>query len=139
MQIKSLDHLHIYAADPERSAQFYLEHFAARVIEENKNNNGDTRIFLSLGGQVLVLGDFPKEMAPKDLPPMGDGAYTVGHGISHFGLRVADVEAALDELRDTDVTILSQPVTEEGGLTYAYIAAPDGVVIELTQYGRDAK
>ena len=63
-----------------------------------------------------------------------DGAYAVGHGISHFGLRVASVEAALEELREAHVEILSLPVTEESGLTYAYISAPDGVVIELTQY-----
>ncbi len=141
MQIRSLDHLHIYAANPEQSAQFYLEHFAARIIEENKNknNNGDSRIFLSLGGQVVVLGDFPQGLAPKELPALGDGAYATGHGISHFGLRVTDVAAALEELREAGVDILSQPVTEASGLTYAYVAAPDGVVIELTQYGRDAK
>jgi catechol 2,3-dioxygenase-like lactoylglutathione lyase family enzyme len=138
MQIKSLDHLHIYAANAELSAQFYIAHFDATFMVENKNNNGDTRIFLSLGGQVLVLGDFPKGLGPKALPAAGDGAYAVGHGISHFGLRVGDVEAALEELRQADVDILSLPVTEESGLTYAYISAPDGVVIELTQYGADA-
>jgi len=138
MQIKSLDHLHIYAAQPELSAAFYIEHFEATLIAENKNNNGDKRIFLSLGGQVLVLGDFPKGLEPKRLPACGDGAYAVGHGVSHFGLRVTDVAAALEELRETSVDILSLPVTENSGLTYAYIAAPDGVVIELTQYGTDA-
>ena len=100
-----------------------------------KNNNGDTRIFLSLGGQVLVIGDFPAGLGPKELPDIGDGAYAVGHGISHFGLRVENVTTALAELSEQSVTILSQPVTEESGLTYAYLLAPDGVVIELTQYG----
>ena len=41
---------------------------------------------------------------------------------------------ALAELSDSNVRILSQPVREQSGLTYAYIAAPDGVVVELTQY-----
>ena len=51
-----------------------------------------------------------------------------------IGLRVGDVALALEELSEAHVRILSQPVREESGPTYAYVAAPDGVVIELTQY-----
>jgi lactoylglutathione lyase len=54
--------------------------------------------------------------------------------VAHFGLRVANVDAAIAELSASGVPILSRPVQERSGLTYAYIAAPDGVVVELTQY-----
>jgi catechol 2,3-dioxygenase-like lactoylglutathione lyase family enzyme len=47
---------------------------------------------------------------------------------------VADVRTALEELSSSGVRVLSQPVEEPSGLTYAYLAAPDGVVVELTQY-----
>ena len=134
MKIQSLDHIHIYAAAPAESAQFYVRHFEATPISDDTNVNGDTRIFLELGGQVLVLGSFPSGLVPKPTPEPGDGAYRHGFGVAHFGLRVADVELALTELSDSDVPVLSQPVREESGLTYAYIAAPDGVVVELTQY-----
>ena len=134
MEIKSLDHIHIYAAAPEESARFYEEHFQAKPIVRNKNKNGDTRIFLALGGQVLVLGSFPAGMLPLSPPVAGDGAYPHGFGVAHFGLRVESVEAALKELSVSGVVALSELVVEESGLSYAYIAAPDGVVIELTQY-----
>lgn len=134
MQVKSLDHIHIYAADPESSARFYMEHFDAKPIVRNTNVNGDSRIFLALGGQVLVLGSFPSGLRPAPPPEPGDGAYRHGFGVAHFGLRVANVETALSELSDSDVPVLSPPVREPSGLTYAYIAAPDGVVLELTQY-----
>ena len=134
MQVKSLDHIHIYAADPESSARFYTVHFDAKPIDRNTNVNGDTRIFLALGGQVLVLGSFPSGIAPTTPPEAGDGAYRHGFGVAHFGLRVANVETALAELADSNVPVLSQPIREKSGLTYAYIAAPDGVVVELTQY-----
>jgi len=134
MQVKSLDHIHIYAADPEGSARFYTHHFEAKPILSNTNANGDTRIFLALGGQVLVLGSFPGGLAPTPPPEAGDGAYRHGFGVAHFGLRVADVDAAIAELSASGVRVLSQPVRETSGLTYAYIAAPDGVVVELTQY-----
>jgi catechol 2,3-dioxygenase-like lactoylglutathione lyase family enzyme len=57
--------------------------------------------------------------------------------VSHIGLRVADVRAALRELSAAGVRVLSEPVSEPTGLTFAYVAAPDGVVLELTQYASD--
>lgn len=134
MQVKSLDHIHIYSATPESSADFYVRHFEAKEIVRNKNSHGDERIFLALGGQVLVLGDFPKGQLASAPPAAGDGAYRHGFGVAHFGLRVESVELGLEELAETDVRVLGEMVREDSGLTYAYIAAPDGVVIELTQY-----
>lgn len=134
MQVESLDHIHIYAADPEGSALFYTRHFEAKQVLRNTNIHGDTRIFLALGGQILVLGSFPRGIAPANPPAVGDGAYAHGFGVAHLGLRVADAEAAVQELSADGVAVLSQPVLEPSGLTYAYVAAPDGVVLELTQY-----
>ena len=51
-------------------------------------------------------------------------------------MRVSDVAVAARELAADGVRILTQPTTEDSGLRYAYVAAPDGVVVELTQYGR---
>ena len=134
MQVESLDHIHIYAADPEESARFYQHHFEAKLVLRNTNANGDARIFLSLGGQILVIGSFPSGLTPAAPPEAGDGAYSHGFGVAHFGLRVANVRAAITELSASGVRVLSQPVREPSGLTYAYVAAPDGVVVELTQY-----
>ena len=134
MQVVSLDHIHIYAAEPEESAQFYERHFEAKPVDRNTNANGDIRIFLALGGQILVLGSFPSGMTQAPLPEAGDGAYGHGFGVAHFGLRVANVRAAIEELSASGVRLLSQALREPSGLTYAYVAAPDGVVVELTQY-----
>jgi len=134
MQVKSLDHIHIYSAEPEESARFYTQHFQAQPINRDTNVNGDTRIFLALGGQVLVVGSFPRGHVPAPPPEAGDGAYRHGFGVAHFGLCVGDVDEAISELSASGVRVLSRPVRESSGLTYAYVAAPDGVVIELTQY-----
>jgi lactoylglutathione lyase len=134
LKVESLDHIHIYAAEPEESARFYQDHFEAKPVLRNTNANGDTRIFLALCGQILVVGSFPTGLAPGPPPEAGDGAYSHGFGVAHFGLRVVDVAAAIAELSASGVRVLSQPVREPSGLTYAYIAAPDGVVVELTQY-----
>jgi lactoylglutathione lyase len=134
MKIESLDHIHIYAADPEESARFYQLHFEAKPVHRNTNTNGDLRIFLALGGQILVLGSFPVGLTPATPPEAGDGAFSHGFGVAHFGLRVTDVDAAFAELSASGVRTLSRPIREPSGLSYAYVAAPDGVVLELTQY-----
>ncbi len=134
MEILSLDHIHIYAESAERSAEFYARHFQAPEVHRSKNVHDQDRIFISLGGQIIVIGPFPPGLSSAPPPATGDGAYANGFGIAHLGLRVADVVAAVTELEAAGVEILSAPVTEDTGLTYAYLAAPDGVVIELTQY-----
>lgn len=135
MKIETLDHIHIYCADSESSASFYIDHFEASELFRNENVHGQTRIFLSLGGQFLVLGPFPPGIAPSEPPTPGDGAYTHGFGLAHFGLKVKDVEGAAVQLREAGVSLLSDPVHESTGLSYVYLAAPDGVIVELTQYG----
>lgn len=134
MKIETLDHIHIYSSDPEISASFYIEHFEASELFRNENVHGQTRIFLSLGTLFLVLGPFPPGITPSNPPTPGDGAYSNGFGIAHFGLKVKDVEAAAVELREAGISLLSDPVHEKSGLSYCYLAAPDGVVVELTQY-----
>lgn len=134
MKVESLDHIHIYSAEPEKSAEFYQDYFEAKPVLRNTNTRGDLRIFLALGGQILVIGCFPNEMVAATPPEAGDGAYSHGFGVAHFGFCVADVHEAVAELSASEVRVLSEPVREPSGLTYAYIAAPDGVVIELTQY-----
>jgi catechol 2,3-dioxygenase-like lactoylglutathione lyase family enzyme len=134
VHVESLDHIHIYAANPEESAEFYQHHFEAKQVHRNVNANGDVRLFLALGGQIIVVGSFPTGMAPAPPPDAGDGAYVHGFGIAHFGLRVADLEASIEELSASGIRALSEVVQEPTGLSYAYVAAPDGVILELTQY-----
>ena len=135
MKIESLDHIHVYCADADASAAFYCAHFDANEVHRNQNVHEQTRIFLRLGGQLLVLGPFPPGALASTPPDAIDGAYAHGFGVAHFGLRVSDVELAVQELERAGVEVLTAPVLENSGLAYAYVAAPDGVVIELTQYG----
>jgi catechol 2,3-dioxygenase-like lactoylglutathione lyase family enzyme len=133
MEVKSLDHIHIYSAAPEQSAGFYIDHFGAAEVLRNEERDGRISIFLSLADRIVILGTLPRGISACDPPPFGDGAYTHGFGIAHVGIRVDDVEAAVRELDDAGVEILDGPF-EEPGIRFAYIAAPDGVVLELTQY-----
>ena len=134
MHVKSLDHIHIYAADPDASAAFYQRHFAATPVQRNEDSDGRATVILALGGRIVLLGGMPAGLeaaAPPDR--FAEGSYAHGFGVAHFGLRVDDVPAAVRELETAAVGVLEGPVVEPD-ITYAYVAAPDGVVLELTQY-----
>lgn len=134
MKIEALDHIHIYSKDPESAATFYKQSFGAEEAMRNVGATGGLRIFMSLGGLMLVIGSFPFARSTSAAPENGD-SHQHGMGLDHFGLRVEDLEAAVEEFREMGVQILTEPVHDPSGISYVFIAAPDGVIVELTQYG----
>ncbi|MCB9564659.1 MAG: VOC family protein [Kofleriaceae bacterium] len=133
MRVAAFDHVHLYAADPAATRAFYQRHFGAELVGRTTSAHGDGNDFLLLGGQLLVVSPFPPGLAPAAPPPAGDGAVAAGFGVAHVGINVDDVDAAVRELDAAGVAVLS-PVRQGGMIRYAYVQAPDGVVLELTAY-----
>jgi len=134
MKIHRLDHIHIYAADPDASLRFYEKCFGAEVIAETRTSRGGTMYFLRVGGFVLVLAPYPPGTEPGIPTRYADGAYQNAFGVAHFGLQVEDLSDAVETVRRLGAEILSEP-REHAGLWFAYVGAPDGVIIELLEYG----
>lgn len=130
--ITALDHIHIYASDPETTLAFYQRHFGAERMGALSNESGSQNHFLLLGGQVLVVSDFPAGMSASEPPPVGDGALTAGFGVAHFGLQSSDLDTDSARLRDAGVDVHGEP-RGTGAIRYTYVSAPDGVVVELVQ------
>jgi len=130
--ITALDHIHLYAADPERTLRFYEDCFGAERLGALGNDHGDHNHFLLLGGQLLVVSAFPPDIEPADPPEVGDGARRAGFGVAHFGLQTADLAGVVAKLERAGVDVHSAP-RGEGAIRYVYFSAPDGVVIELVQ------
>jgi catechol 2,3-dioxygenase-like lactoylglutathione lyase family enzyme len=138
MQIKSLDHIHIYSLRPEAAVEFWQRHFGAEQVMETKNNLHQAVLIVRVGGQHLAFSEFPPELRPAEPPRVTAAAGQTGtgpggSGVMHLGINVADVHAAVAELAAAGVPVHSQPVLAYG-TTSAYVEAPDGVLIELTQY-----
>jgi catechol 2,3-dioxygenase-like lactoylglutathione lyase family enzyme len=134
MKIHRLDHIHVYSEDPASSVHFYETCFGAEAIGETRTSRGGTMYFLRLGGLALVLAPYPPGAEPGTPSAYADGAYQHAFGVAHFGLHVENLEDAVATVRRLGATILSEP-REHAGLRFAYVGAPDGVVIELLQYG----
>jgi catechol 2,3-dioxygenase-like lactoylglutathione lyase family enzyme len=130
--ITSIDHIHIHAADPMATIRFYVSCLGAEHLGSIPSGEGGRNHGVLLGGQLLVISEFPPGMAPAVPPEPGDGALRSGFGVAHFGLQTTDLDDALARLRDAGAQVHAEP-RRTGSVRYVYATAPDGVVIELTE------
>lgn len=130
------DHVHIISQDPEAAAGWYVDMLGA-TIADSTTARGAPQIFVDLGGMtVLIRGRRPGE-APVAARPIRQYADFSSHnswGTDHFGfLYQGDLEAFCNELRAKGASFPVELKRGVNGSLLCYIAAPDGVSIELMQ------
>ncbi|MSP02729.1 MAG: VOC family protein [Acetobacteraceae bacterium] len=130
------DHVHIISENPKASAAWYVEMFGATIAADTVAR-GAPQIFVDLGGTtILIRGRRPGE-APAAARPMQAYADFSSHnawGTDHFGFMYAgDLAALCHGLRAKGVTFPVELKQGVGGSLLCYVAAPDGVSIELMQ------
>lgn len=103
------------------------EHLGSIPSGEGGRNHG-----VLLGGQILVISEFPAGMTPAEPPEAGEGALRSGFGVAHFGVQTTDLDGDLARLGKAGVHAHAEP-RRTGSIRYAYVTAPDGVVIELVE------
>jgi lactoylglutathione lyase len=120
VKMRGLNHININVTDIRRSLDFYQQAFGMTVSFWESNHR---MVFLNTPGADDTL----------TLCQAGDGDPVAGGGISHFGIRIAD-RAELDQAVE-QVTRAGGKLISRGehapGVAYAYLADPDGYVIEL--------
>ena len=130
------DHVHIISENPGASARWYVEMFGATIAADTVAR-GAPQIFVDLGGMtILIRGRRPGE-APVTARPIRQFADFSSHdawGTDHFGfLYEGDLTAFCDELRAKGATFPVELKRGVNGSLLCYVAAPDGVSIELMQ------
>ena len=130
------DHVHIISENPHASAEWYVEMFGATIAADTVAR-GAPQIFVELGGMtILIRGRRPGEQpAPaRPIKPFADFSSHDAWGTDHFGFMYqGDLEAFCEELRRKGVTFPVPLKRGVGGSLLCYVAAPDGVSIELMQ------
>lgn len=118
---QGLTHIHLMVRDLERSLRFYTGVFGMK----EQFRVGPHMVFLNTPGSddlITLNGD------PSERPVAGSG-----RGIDHFGFRLrdpGDLDAAVAEVEAAGGKLLSRG-EHAPGVRYAYVADPDGYVIEL--------
>lgn len=130
------DHVHIISENPRESANWYVEMFGATIAADTVAR-GAPQIFVALGGMtILIRGKRPGEapVAPRSIRPFADFSSHDAWGTDHFGFMYqGDLAALVEELRGKGVSFPVELKRGVGGSLLCYVAAPDGVSIELMQ------
>ena len=130
------DHVHIISENPKASADWYVEMFGATIAADTLAR-GAPQIFVDLGGMtILIRGRRPGETpaASRPIQPYADFSSHNAWGTDHFGFMYqGDLALFRDELRAKGVTFPVELKQGVGDSLLCYVAAPDGVSIELMQ------
>ena len=128
-----LDHLNIVVSDLVESVRFYRTLFGMTVVLDRKLAGGWFETVTGCPGgraRCVILNSADSglriELLAYEEPPGRAEPATRAlstHGLRHFAVRVADIDAALALARSL-------------GYAEAYLHDPDGVVVELAEYGR---
>jgi catechol 2,3-dioxygenase-like lactoylglutathione lyase family enzyme len=148
-----IDHVNLVVADLEKSAAFYTEvlgfvktqevHMEGEWIEEIVRLRGvrAKAAFVEPAGGGLRI-ELLEYVTPEGaVLPENSVANT--RGLRHLALRVRGIEAMAERLREAGVRLFSGPVTVPAGVAkfaagekrLLYFLDPDGVILELAEYG----
>ena len=132
----SFDHIHLISEDPKAAAAWYESILGGQIVADYELR-GAPQINVQVGGmQVIIRGRRPGE-SPVSTRAMRDFADYSSHdewGTDHFGYTYhGDLKAFCEEIRGKGATLAVEPWEFSPGALICYVAAPDGVSIELVQ------
>ena len=120
IRTQGLTHLHIVVADLDRSLRFYTGVFGM----EEQFRDGPSMVFLRTPGAAdsITLNEQPDDVRAGQRG-----------GIDHVGFRRADDQDLDDAIRQVEAAggRLVQRGEHAPGVEFAYVADPDGYLIEL--------
>ena len=132
----SFDHIHLISEDPERAARWYCDILGAEV-KASYELRGAPQISVRVGATTIIIrGNRPGEdpSAPRGMRHFGDYSSHDEWGVDHFGFRFrGDLRAFCEEIREKGAEFAVEPWEFSPGSLLCYLAAPDGVSIELVQ------
>ena len=138
-------HLHLFAADPVTSAEWYMKHFGLKTrnnmpLSREPRTLKNTRIgaITSLMADNVNVILFPLEYAQRQYKAQWEGrtafASTKGRVVDHVAFSVEELASTLDRMRADGVKIIAAPKSIRGtNVKSAFIEGPDQIVIELVE------
>jgi catechol 2,3-dioxygenase-like lactoylglutathione lyase family enzyme len=133
----AFDHIHLISRDPNAAAKWYQDVFGGEITSVQEDLRGAPQIDVRIGSMTIVIrGQRPGEK-PVDTKPMQHFDGYSSHdewGTDHFGFTYrGDLMAFCAGLERKGVRMAVEPWEFKPGMVLCYLAAPDGVSIELIQ------
>lgn len=117
MKLQGVHHVSLNVRDVEEAGRFYVEVLGLEVLP--RPDFGFPGLWLRSGAQEIHLMQVDGHAAPEG---------------QHFAFRVADLDAAREELTGRGVEV-SEPRPLPGGARQAFLRDPSGNLIELNEPG----
>jgi glyoxylase I family protein len=143
--VKGFNHIGMSVADLQRSIRFYCDGLGMRVVSQSSfqhgTQDGKYEEILGLPGATGKVALLKLETLQLELfefsfpaPKRGDPNRPVcDHGITHFGIEVADIQQVYDRLRAAGATFHCLPLEFFGKTKATYVRDLDGNVFELLE------
>jgi len=135
----AFDHIHLISRDPKAAADWYREMLGGEVTAVQENLRGAPQLDVRVGGMTIVIRGRRHGEHPTETKPMHhfDGYSSQdAWGTDHFAFTYhGDLLAFCAELKRKGVRMTVEPWEFKPGMVLCYVAAPDGVSIELIQVG----
>ena len=122
-----VDHIQLRGPDPRKTAQWYVQHVGARILGEEEARPGFLVIRLDLGGTSFHVSGSPTGQ------PLPQGTTDFHWGLEHFGLETDDLEGTVARLQAAGVEVLRPITASSRGTRFAFVRAPDDVLLEFVQ------
>ena len=136
-ELLAIDHIHLISRDAPAAAKWYCDIFGGEITAVQENLRGAPQIDVKVNGlTILIRGQRTGEQPAETKPMQHFDAYSSHNewGIDHFGFTYrGDLRAYCDKLRQKGVRMAVEPWEFKPGLVLCYVAAPDGVSIEIVQ------
>ena len=137
MKPLGIDHIGIAVDDLDAALTFYREHLGLEAAPIEEHAELGLRIARLMVGDVeleLIEAQDWEKTTQRHLPYKGPGVY-------HFGLRVDDVDAAVQELNAQNVPLIDKQPREGEHMRVSFIHpdASAGALIELVTRKRSRK
>ena len=121
------DHLHLVVPDPEEIANFFVKAFGAEKVSFDKLPDGRIRAELRItGGRMIINTPRPNDNRVPDSPQKR-------YGTEHFGMKVDELDSALQQCQDAGAKITMQATQIRPGTRIAFFMGPDNILVELVE------
>ena len=120
VMVKGIEHTAIASPEPERLAQWYVEHLGFTINYQSKNSR---TVFVKAADGSMI------EMIEAARPAAGVSRMN-DPGLRHLALTVEDFDAAYRRLKDRGIPFLTEVVKKAGNST-VFFTDPDGNILHL--------
>jgi catechol 2,3-dioxygenase-like lactoylglutathione lyase family enzyme len=123
-----INHLHLKAPDPRRTAEWFVEAFAFTIVGDETRAFGDR--FIRCQSEDGMAVNFSGAVA---IVRLGPGDANAHFGLEHFGFDSEDLEADIARLEGLGAQLLEGPIQAASGTRIAFLRVPDDVRVELIE------